>query len=151
MPEDRDGMCALLPRLASFDIPSRRKPEHLWRDDKKALLAWLDGSEPDGFAYVADDRDEIVGMVFVRLRKELLSGEPSAHLETLAVAHAAQGQGIATALVAAAEETAKSHGATTMTLHVFASNRRARGLYERLGYDGELIRCIKDLDPPCDV
>jgi len=33
-----------------------------------------------------------------------------------------------------------------MTLHVFASNARARGLYERCGYTGELLRYIKQLD-----
>ncbi len=32
-----------------------------------------------------------------------------------------------------------------MTLHVFGANVRARGMYEKLGYDGELIRYIKEL------
>jgi ribosomal protein S18 acetylase RimI-like enzyme len=39
-------------------------------------------------------------------------------------------------------------GALTMTLHVFAANTRARGLYENTGYDGELMRYIKHLDDP---
>lgn len=144
--EDRDAMRALLPRLASFDVPARRRPEHLWRGDEQALLAWLDGDDPDGFAHVAVDDSQVVGVVFARLRKELLSGEPSAHLEVLAVADGVEGRGIATKLIGTSEATAKSRGATTMTLHVFATNTRARALYEKLDYDGELIRFIKELD-----
>jgi len=143
---DRQAICELLPRLAAFEIPARRQPEDLWRGDKVALLAWLDGSAPDGAAHVAiNGRNKIIGVVFVQLRKELLSGEPSAHLEVLAVAEDAEGQGIASALIATAEEAARDRHAKTMTLHVFAGNRRARGLYEKHGYDGELIRYIKDL------
>jgi len=31
-------------------------------------------------------------------------------------------------------------------LHVFANNTKARALYERNGFDSELLRCIKYLD-----
>ena len=50
------------------------------------------------------------------------------------------------ALLDAAEKEAAAHGALTMTLHVFANNARARGFYDRAGYDGELMRYIKILD-----
>jgi ribosomal protein S18 acetylase RimI-like enzyme len=52
--------------------------------------------------------------------------------------------GVGRALLAAAESEAKSQGALTITLHVFASNTRARGFYEQSGYDGELLRYIKE-------
>jgi ribosomal protein S18 acetylase RimI-like enzyme len=32
-----------------------------------------------------------------------------------------------------------------MTLHVFANNERARSVYERTGYAGELLRYVKHL------
>ena len=47
----------------------------------------------------------------------------------------------------AAEEGARARGAESLTLHVFSTNTRARALYERLGYAGELIRYIKHLAP----
>jgi ribosomal protein S18 acetylase RimI-like enzyme len=30
-----------------------------------------------------------------------------------------------------------------MTLHVFANNERARSVYDRFGYSGELLRYVK--------
>lgn len=147
-PADVEAMRRLLPRLAAFDLPARRAPEDLWRDDERMLLRWRDGGEPELFAHVAVNGDEqILGLAVVRLREELLSHAPSAHLEVLAVAQEAEGRGMGKALVTAAEGKARAQGAETMTLHVFGVNVRARGMYERLGYDGELMRYIKELRP----
>ncbi len=137
-PGDAEAMRSLLPRLAAFDLPERRSPEDLWRGDEQMLLRWLDGQEPTLVAHVAVDLDDrIQGVAVIRLGKELLNHCPSAHLEVLAVAREAEGRGIGKALMAAAEKTAQSLGAETMTLHVFGMNTRARGMYEKLGYDGE--------------
>lgn len=138
-------MQALLPRLAEFEIPTRRNPEHLWRDDEQMLLSWLAGKEPNFYAFVAAGENEILGVAMVRMGEELLSHEPSAHLEVLLVAKNAQGNGIGRTLLAEAEAEAKSRGASTMSLHVFANNSKARRLYDAAGYDGELLRCIKEL------
>jgi ribosomal protein S18 acetylase RimI-like enzyme len=145
-PNDVDGIRALLPRLADFEIPARRNPEHLWRGDEKTLLAWSQGDRPDCLVFVAvDPGNAVLGVAMTTLRQELLSGAPSAHLEVLAVAVSAQGQGIGRSLMNEVEGAVSQAGATTMTLHVFAANERARQMYEGAGYDGELIRFIKDL------
>jgi ribosomal protein S18 acetylase RimI-like enzyme len=97
-------------------------------------------------AHVAvDANNAVLGLSLVRLREEMLSHEPSAHLEVLAVAREAEGKGIGRALIVAAENAAQERGALTMTLHVFANNTRARHVYEELGYSGEIIRYIKEL------
>ena len=145
-PKDGEQIRALLPRLANFELPRRRNPEDLWRGDEAMLLNWLQGAEPDLFAFVAERDEQILGTAIVRLRSELLSHEPSAHLEVIVTAAAAEGKGIASGLLREAEREAKNRGAQTLTLHVFANNTRARGLYEKFGYDGELIRYIKTLD-----
>ncbi len=144
-PKDGNQMRALLPRLANFEVPKRRKPEDLWRGDEAMLLAWQRGEEPSVFAHVAERDGEILGVAMVRLRRELLSQEPSAHLEVIVIAQEAEGHGIASRLLVEAEREAQNQGAKTLTLHVFANNTRARGLYEKFGYDGELIRYIKEL------
>ncbi len=140
-----DAVLALMPRLADYDVPASRNPEHLWKDDAKVFRRWLDGKEECLVHVAVDDNDRVLGFSMVRLRPELLSHEPSAHLEAIALDKSAEGMGVAKALLTHAEKSATAHGAETMTLHVFACNSRARGLYEHAGYDGELMRYIKPL------
>lgn len=144
--DDGDAILALMPRLASFDLPNSRNPVDLWRSDAAMFQRWLDGQAAECFVHVAvDDAQKILGFTLVSLRPELLSHEPSAHLEAIAVGEGAEGMGVGQALLAAAENEAKAHGALTITLHVFANNTRARDFYEKSDYDGELIRYIKEL------
>jgi len=152
-------MLSLLPRLASFDLPAGRNPNDLHRGDGTMVRRWMDGGEADCFAVVAtgvgamttaegldsDTDDTVAGFAFVRIRPEMISDQPSCHLEVLVVASGAEGRGVGAALLAAAEKEARGRGAQSMTLHVFSSNRRAVQLYERLGFDGELIRMTKPL------
>jgi len=145
-PNDIDAIVALLPRLADFDIPAGRESDDLWAGDRDMLLAWSEGKRDDVAAFVAlDAQDTIIGLSALSLRKEMLSGQPSSHLEVLALAKDAEGQGIGRQLMDTAEQYAIRHGALSMTLHVFAANQRARQLYEKTGYDGELIRYSKTL------
>jgi ribosomal protein S18 acetylase RimI-like enzyme len=144
--EDGDAILALMPRLASFDVPKSRNPVDLWRSDAAIFQRWLDGEAPECFVHVAEDNAQrVIGFTLVSLRPELLSHEPSAHLEAIAVCEDAQGTGVGQALLAAAEAEARAKGAKTISLHVFAVNTRARDFYEKSGYDGELLRYIKDL------
>ena len=144
-PADGDSMMALMPRLADFDVPASRNPEHLYKDDAKLLQRWIDGKEECLVHIAVAESQSVLGFTLVRLRPELLSREPSAHLEAIAVDESAEGMGVAKALLDVAERSAKANGAKTMTLHVFASNVRARNFYDRAGYDGELMRYIKDI------
>jgi len=143
---DGEAMLALVPRLAEFDIPKRREPRHLYQDDEALLRRWLAGDFAASLVQVAVSGDEILGFTLTSLRPEPLSRLPSAHLEAIAVAKNAEGRGVAKALMAACEKSARSRGARFLTLHVFACNNRARKLYENCGYEGELLRYIKDLD-----
>ncbi len=144
-PADGKAMLALVPRLAEFDVPDRRDPEHLWRDDAKLLQRWIDGEEVCLVHVAVSDKHEILGFTLTRLRPEPLSQEPSAHLEAIAVHRSAEGRGVAKALLNATEKSARDHGAESITLHVISTNERARKFYEHSGYFGELVRYIKDL------
>lgn len=142
--DDWPGILELMPRLAAFEVPTRRLSEQLWRGDAAMFRAHLTGERDDCLGRVAvDEEGEVIGMSLVSLRKELLSSRPSAHLEALAIAEAAQGRGVGNALLADSEAEAGRRGAESMTLHVFAQNRRARRLYEAAGFDGELLRYVK--------
>ena len=144
--DDGEPILALMPRLAAFDLPDSRNPVDLWQSDADMFRRWLNGAEAECLVQVAvDESHKVLGFAMTSLRPELLSHEPSAHLEAIAVDESAEGQGVGKALLIAAEEDARAHGALTMTLHVFAVNDRARAMYERAGYDGELMRYIKAL------
>lgn len=143
---DGPGMLALLPRLAAFDVPGHRDPLDLWKGDAALLQRWLDGSADSCLVQVALAGDEILGFTLTTLRPDPLSQAPAAHLEAIAVAENAEGRGIASALLDACERNAGEHGARIMTLHVIATNTRARALYEKSGYDGEMLRYFKSLD-----
>ena len=134
----------LLPFLASFEVPAGRNPRDLWEGDAQILKEWAEGSRPECFVHVAkDDEGRLLGVSMISMRDELLSHNPSAHLEIIVVAGTAQRRGVASKLLQAAEGAARDQGAKSISLHVFSSNKKARALYEKAGYDGELVRYIK--------
>lgn len=144
---DLSELMRMLPELADFEIPEHRDPKDLWQGDGKLLIDVLDRNAPDSFVEVAVDAAETIqGVILVTLREELMSHAPSAHLEAIVVAPPARGQGLGKKLLAHAETMAKAAGATSLSLHVFANNVRARALYDHEGYDSELIRAIKWFD-----
>lgn len=147
VPADVPHILPLFPRLANFELPPNRTSNHLWEGDAELLNQWAGGQAPSCLVQVAvDDTGAILGAAMTSLREELISHEPSAHLEVLVVASGAEGQGIGKQLAEAAEEAAQARGALSITLHVFGNNSRARGLYSKMGFDEELIRCIKHFE-----
>lgn len=58
-----------------------------------------------------------------------------------------RGKGLGRKTMLLAEELARSHGATTIGLNVFAHNQVARGLYTSLGYDETSVQMRKALAP----
>jgi ribosomal protein S18 acetylase RimI-like enzyme len=146
-PADTEQILALFPRLAAFEIPPQRRPEFLWQGDAEQVKRWSEGALPELLVFVAvNAANEVLGVSVARMGKELLSHAPSAHLEALMVRKEAEGRGIGGQLVDAIEQEARARGATSMTLHVFGSNTRARELYRRKGFNEELIRAIKFFD-----
>ncbi len=137
----------LMPMLADFKVPERRDPTHLWASDLALFEAVVAGTAPDSFAEVAtDNANNVIGLILVTLRDELMSRAPSAHLEAIVVAPEARGSGLGRRLLERAEALAADRGAQSLSLHVFANNHRARSLYDASGYDSELIRATKWFD-----
>lgn len=145
-PDQTEEMLALFPRLADYELPSRRTPEELWKGDAELAKKWAQGGLPEAIFKVAVDHNSVVlGVAFAQLRPEALSLKPSAHLEVLTVSKEAEGHGVGKALVEAVEQDVKSLGATSLTLNVLCNNLNARGFYQHLGFEEELLRCIKDI------
>jgi ribosomal protein S18 acetylase RimI-like enzyme len=87
--------------------------------------------------------DRALGFVFLETGHDYFSREEHGHIGILAVAKDSEGLGVGQALIAAAEKWSKKRGLAKLTLNVFDSNCRARGLYERLGFRAETLRYMK--------
>lgn len=86
---------------------------------------------------VAEIAGAIVGFaifhVFDTPSYELLVPRRIVFIDSMVVTEAQRGKGIGEALVRAAIEWGRAHGATTLELTVWEFNQRARAFYERLG------------------
>jgi len=144
--DDAAQALVLLLALSDFDVPQYRNPDHLWQGDAELLKQCLAGQRPDTHVLIAiDSQSKLYGIAMYTMRQEMLSEEPSAHLEALAVNSRCRRQGVGKALMEATEHAAKKLGATSLTLHVFANNTRARNLYASEGFNEELLRCYKPI------
>jgi GNAT superfamily N-acetyltransferase len=72
--------------------------------------------------------------------------KPHAHLGILVVADHAEGLGVARALMLHVEDWARHNGLTKLTLNVFATNLRARGFYEHIGFERDIVRYAKAIE-----
>jgi ribosomal protein S18 acetylase RimI-like enzyme len=117
VPEDIDKLIVIEEQCFEEDRISRRQFRHLLTRANAAVLV--------------DERDQrLVGDVVV-----LFSRATSvARLYSLAVAPDMRGQGVARALIQAAEQVAWSNHRAYMRLEVRKDNATAIALYERLGY-----------------
>jgi ribosomal protein S18 acetylase RimI-like enzyme len=93
--------------------------ERLLDADDTVIL--LGGSGPDGFAQI-------------RFRWSVYTGALDAYLEELYVAPAKRGHGLGRALLDAAMDAAREHGADHMELGTSETDTAARALYESAGF-----------------
>jgi RimJ/RimL family protein N-acetyltransferase len=94
--------------------------------------------DSNGAVFVAEDAGMIVGRLTIRRDPH----PSSVHVADfgLMVAATHRGRGIATGLLAAAEEWALAAGVSKLELHVFPHNEPAIALYEKVGFEREGYR-----------
>ncbi len=143
---DRPFILGLAPRLAEFALPPWRSAGEVAQGEARTLAAALSVLPADSELLVAESPDgERLGFVFLETDTDYFRGTPHAHVGILAVDRAAEGRGVAGALMHAAEEWARSRGYEMIALNVFEGNSRARAVYQRLGYLPETLRYVKPL------
>ncbi len=104
---------------------------------KRASGSFFSDDSPAGAHLVAEVEGRLVG--YLRLKPATTLPE-NAHVFGvfgLAVAPDGRRQGVATALLAAAEEQARARGARKLSLRVLGTNTGAQRLYEGLGFERE--------------
>ncbi|MFI4989162.1 MAG: GNAT family N-acetyltransferase [Alphaproteobacteria bacterium] len=114
---DIPALVALENRSFAGDWLSARSFRRLIREGQAAVL-------------VEEWQGEIRGYALLFFRRN----SRAARLYSFAVAAEHRGQGLAKALLAAAERAAAAHGSATLRLEVRADNHQAQALYRKAGY-----------------
>jgi ribosomal protein S18 acetylase RimI-like enzyme len=145
-PEDQPFLLKLSERLGDFPVPPWRSRSEIGAADHAILLEALNHPIRQNTIRVAETAEgQQLGYVFITTREDYFTHQPHGHVEILALAPEAEGRGIARGLMQAAEDWSREQGYTRVTLNVFATNQRALGLYEHLGYRPETVHYLKDL------
>lgn len=100
-------------------------------------FAFFNADNPPQAHLVAEIAGELVGYVRLKPPTPLLENAHVMHVSGIAVLPSARRQGVAAALIAAAEQFAIEHGAVKLGLRVLGTNQPAIALYERLGFERE--------------
>ena len=142
---DRAFVLGLADRLVSFNVPAHRTKAELAEGDRRALANWFDSPNPNEAMYVAELDGAPAGVAYLVTLVDYFNERPHAHLSVLAVAGAAEGKGVGSALLEHSVEWARARGSDRLTLSALVTNSRARALYERKGFQGEYIRYVLPL------
>lgn len=151
--DDEEFLINLTPRLAEFARPAWRTADEIAQADRQILRDALLG-RTDGAAVLVADMELSggrAGYVFATTKSDYFTRESHAHVEVLAVDPAAEGRGVARALMAAVEQWARDRALGFITLNVFDGNTRARALYAGLGYEPETVHYRKALRPEAET
>ncbi|OYV93836.1 MAG: hypothetical protein B7Z68_08275 [Acidobacteria bacterium 21-70-11] len=144
---DRAAILFAVTRLAEFGPPPWRTAAELVAGETRAVQGYFAAPPPGTTVLVAAAKGgEPLGFVFLERAHDYFTEEEHGHVGIIAVAAHAQGRGVAGALMRASERWARDAGYHKLTLTVFEGNRRARAIYEHLGYRPETLRYVKLLE-----
>jgi GNAT superfamily N-acetyltransferase len=141
---DRGFLDALAPRL-TIGIPPWRDPAVMLATVRRWLADGLARMGADATIFVAEAPDGTPAGAATIARSAHFTGVLQAELGELAVVAEVEGQGAASALLAACEAWAREQGLAFVSLGTGALNTRARAFYGRHGYGEEDVRLTKAL------
>ena len=141
---DEATVSQLATRLADFALPRWRVPDEISTADARAMMNAIRAGEADDQVFIAERDGQVVGCLHVQSTTDFF-GRHHAHLSVIAVTAAAEGTGVGHVLMVHAERWALERGFSLITLNVFAENARARRLYERHGFEHEIVKYVKPI------
>lgn len=141
---DEPFIRAVMPRLVEFGPPAWREAAQLTATDVAVLLESLRAPTAQRRVLLAEQQGRPQGLLHLTVNTDFYQ-QQHGHVADLAVAAEAEGQGIGRALLQYAEDWARTAGFPWLTLSVFAQNERARAVYERAGFQQDIIKYLKVL------
>jgi ribosomal protein S18 acetylase RimI-like enzyme len=144
--EDKEFIVSLVSRLTEFELPSWREPKQMNVADEEVLSRVLLTNPPEVAILMAEDNNGVpLGFIHLNISTDYYTHEKHGHISDIIVAPNGEGRGVGKALMAAGEEWARNNRFRWLTLNVFTHNTRARKLYEKLGYEEDTIKYLKEL------
>jgi GNAT superfamily N-acetyltransferase len=143
---DADAVLALVPRLVAFGPPPWREPRSMIETDLLVVGEALASTAEDPAVLVAELDGRVIGFIHVHSTVDYYRRRPHGHVADLVVAEGSEGLGVATRLLAEAEEWARKQGFDWLSISVFGENERAAGLYEHHGFRQDTVSLLKPLE-----
>ncbi len=126
-----DEFPVLLPLLRGYTDFYESNPSD---DSLEAMVAYaIEAPDDQAFLLVATDDEEVVGFANCQWKWSSLKGERVVVLDDLYVRDEARGEGHADALIAAAADVAREHGASVLSWFTQQADHRAQKVYNRVG------------------
>jgi ribosomal protein S18 acetylase RimI-like enzyme len=150
---DYEALCAIIEevdRMHRDALPERFKASGGPARQRDYIVNAI--RAPDVGLFVAETRDQVVGFVHVIVKDAppvpICVPRRYASVDNLAVRRAHRRSGIGIALMKRAEAWARSKGATSIELTVYAFNQPAQDFYRRLGYETLSHKMSRSLGAP---
>ena len=135
----------LVPQLVAFGPPPWRDTEQMTKTDHAVIQRAILEQSDDAIVWVGVLDGEVLAFLHARATTDYYTQNVQGHVADIVVADRARGSGIGTRLLEEAERWAREQGFQQLTIAVFERNARALELYERRGFQREIIRLIKPL------
>lgn len=148
LPTDKDFIFSLAPRFSEFDLPEWRAASEVDKTNHRLLQKMLEQPEPGSAFFVAEtENGSLAGFIHLETEADFFGGSPHGYISYLGVDKAFEGQGVGRILLEQAETWTRQQGYGLLTLYVFTGNQRAQHLYQKAGFQPELIKYAKEIKP----
>lgn len=145
-PSDREFILSLVSRFSEFDLPEWRQREEIDGANRTSMEQALKLLRPDSAVYIAEDENGTpAGFIHLQTETDYFRDEKYGYISDLAVDEPFEGQGLGRLLLETAEEWAHTRGYRLLALYVFAGNTRARKVYEKYGFQQEVLKYVKPI------
>ncbi|MDQ0167136.1 ribosomal protein S18 acetylase RimI-like enzyme [Bacillus horti] len=140
---DKNQILQLAARFSDLEFMSYRDQEKM---NKKQMDLAKEAVERNcSNIFVAEEDGEFIGYIELTEQTDYFTGEKQGYVSAIAVLPQGEGKGIGKKLMQKAEEWTAEKGIQVLVLDVFQKNERAIKLYEKLGYQQEIVKMTKVL------
>ncbi len=144
-PSDHEFILSLVPRFSEFDLSNWRTKAEIDNTNRRLLQEAMQQPELDAAIFVAQENGLLAGFVHLQTQTDYFTGERIGYISDVAVEQSFEGRGVGRMLLDSAEEWARGKGYRLLSLYVFAGNTRAKLIYEKFGFQPEVVKYVKPI------